>query len=511
MTSTLLRGAEHPRVEVAPPAVDTRLGDIAAILSERAGLKLEPWQADGLRTMLSRREDGKWAAFEYGEICARQNGKTGMFLARALAGFLLLGEQTIVWSAHELKTAMRSWRDLRRMLRRLGTEIDANTLDIDGITVKIKESNGKEGFERLDTEQEIKIVARSKGSGRGFSGDFIFIDEAFAYEQSQQDALMPILLARPNGQIGYASSPPLSGLTGGPMYALRKRAESRDPVELDRLAWRDWGLAVSLDEVMAMQPSERRRFLDDREKWAATNPAWGGGRVDEESIAVLRRSMSEEGFSRELLGCWPKEATAAGDVISEELWRDRADETSRPAGSALVFALDVSPGSKTAAIASSGRREDERLHIKLVDYRPSTGWVVDRLIELRDRWNPKKILLDPSGPAGALIADLNAEEEKRLKKGLPSLELELVSGREMAQACGALVNDLTEDRIRHCNQEALNDAVQQATPRPVADAWAWNKKQATADICPLVAVTLAAHGFRLYGATEEVIPWVVRA
>lgn len=498
MTSTLLRGAEHPRVDLAPDADDARLGAIAATLSARAGLALEPWQANGLTSMLARRPDGKWSAFEYGEICARQNGKSALSLARALAGFLLLGEQTILWSAHEVKTAMRSWRDLRTMLRELGEPVREDTIDIDGITVKVNASNGKEGFERLDTGAQIRIVARSKGSGRGFSTDLLIVDEAFAYEQEHQDALMPTLAARPNAQIVYASSPPLSGLTGGPMHAMRKRADKGGD---GTLAWRDWGLAVELDELQSWPPDRRRRFLDDQANWALSNPALGLGRVSTESIQRLRNSMSELGFAREVLGCWPRLQLSSGTtVIDPTTWSACGDPDSRP-GDALVFGIDASPGGRSASIASSGRRGDERLHVKVVDYRPGTAWVAARAKELVDRFSPRRVMVHPGGPAGALLADL-AEA---------GVEAELVGGQEMAQACGALVNDLTEDRIRHCVQDALNDAVAQATARNGVDGtWKWDRRDSTGDICPLVAVTVAAHGFRLFGAdaVESAVPLV---
>jgi hypothetical protein len=132
-----------------------------------------------------------------------------------------------------------------------------------------------------------------------------------------------------------------------------------------------------------------------------------------------------------------------------------------------------------------------------MDYRPGTGWVVDRVVELRDRWQPRKIMLDPSTAAGALIPDLTNA----------GVELEFVSGREMAQACGALVNDVVEDQIRHCDQDALNTALTEATAKASGEAWKWAAKDPAGDICPLQAVTAAAHGFRLYGAQEEVVPW----
>jgi hypothetical protein len=49
-------------------------------------------------------------------------------------------------------------------------------------------------------------------------------------------------------------------------------------------------------------------------------------------------------------------------------------------------------------------------------------------------------------------------------------------------------------RLRHIDQTPLTAAVQGARKRPLLDAWAWNRKDATTDITPLVAVTLAMHG-----------------
>ena len=390
-------------------------------------------------------------------------------------------------------TAIEAFLRVRDAFRRLGEDAGLNLIALDGgrITVKVNNTNGEEGFE-LSTGQRLRFIARSKGSGRGFSGDCNIIDEAFAYTRMQQSALAPTMSARKNPQTIYLSSPPLNGLSGEVLYALAERAARRD----ERLGWRDWGLATPLDDVEGMSPRERAAFLDDRRNWAASLPALGRGRVDEEAIDQLRRELDDRDFAREMLGCWPKQVTARSDVIDLGVWQDRADGQSRP-GEALVFALDVSPGGRSAAIASSGRRADGRLHVKVVDYRPGTGWAVARLAELQERWTPRKILLDKGGPAEALLADLAAA----------GVDVQPAAFGDMTQACGAFVNDLVEDRIRHCDQQALNDAVAQATTRPVRDSWLWARKDTSADICPLVAVTLAAHGFRLYGSQEEVIPW----
>jgi hypothetical protein len=83
-----------------------------------------------------------------------------------------------------------------------------------------------------------------------------------------------------------------------------------------------------------------------------------------------------------------------------------------------------------------------------------------------------------------------------------------VTARERAQACGSFYDDVIYDRVRHCGQETLTTAIQQATTCPVGDAFAWERKTTGGDIAPLYASTLALHGFRVHG-NEEVEPWVI--
>lgn len=465
----------------------------------RAGKPLDPWQVESCELMMAVR-DGRWACTDYAEWVARQNGKGALLEARVLAGFFLFGEQLIAWSAHEYKTAMEAFRRVKTLIKRLGRVVDRKGLLIEvqlGVDrwclVKVNNTNGDEGLERLDTEQRIKFIARSKGSGRGFTAGVQIIDEAFAYTDLHQDALAPTTLAVENEQTIYMSTPPLNGMSAGPMYALRERADAGGD---DSLGYRDWGLGGWLeDRVDADRADPEFVDVDDESHWPPTCPALAVGRITIRKLQILRRKLGKVGYAREVLGLWPRPVKIGGGVIGLELWESRQDPGSRP-GDALVFAVDVSPGGRSAAIASGGRRDDGRLHGKVVDYRPGTAWVAARVAELKLRYRPRAILLYPAGPAGALLADLQEA----------GVDPALVVGREMAQACGALVNDLTDDRIRFCDQEPLNTAVGQATSRELADAWAWDLK-GSGDICPLVAVTLAAHGFRVYGSQEEVEPW----
>lgn len=466
-------GSRAPRVEVRPASVGTH-GDIAAELAAAAGLRLEPWQVDGLRIMLSYRADGRWAAFEHAELVPRQNGKTATLQARALAGLLLLGEELILWSAHEYKTAMRAFLDLRGRLLELGDEVRPNVIDIDGVLVKVNNTNGDESFQRLDTGATVKIVARSKGSGRGFSADCIVIDEAFAYTELHAAALMPTLTARPNPQLLYASSPPLDRWTGGPLFGLRARALSGED---DALGWRDWGLAIDLDELSRLTPAKRKELLDDRARWAATNPALGRGRVSEESVLRNRRSLDDENFARECMGCWPVPA-AEGGQIPRAAWVACRDPESVPRR-AEVVAVEATMDRSSALLLVAGHRDDGLPHIEVIDVRPGMSWVVEACIGLRDR-HGCSFVVDPAGPAGPLAPDLIAE----------GLDVVQPKSREWVAACAGFWDALLEGRLRHRGQTQLDDAAAVALRRDVGDgAWAWARRASGGDIAALTAGT----------------------
>jgi hypothetical protein len=472
--NTLL-GAEHPRVELRPPAAYS-LGGEATELARLAGLVQEPWQVDGTALMLSVRRNGLWACFEYAELLARQNGKTfGLFAPRALAGLFLLEERLIMWSAHEYKTAIESFLQVRDLIRNLS---EAGLIP----PVKVNQTNGEEGFLIPSTGQRLKFLARSKGSGRGFTGDCNLIDEAFAYTRAQQSALMPTTSARPNAQICYASSPPLDSDSGEVLFALRKRAEDGDA----GLGWRDWGLPGDLDELERMSADERAAVLDDRDNWAATNPALGRGRMTEETIARNRRAMDDIDFARECLGIWPVAPELGGRVIRAADWDRLADSESTFEGTP-VFAIDCSPGGKWAAIAAAGRRADGVPHVEIVEHRGGTGWLVERARELHEKYEPGAWLLDPGGPAGAVVVELEGA-------GLP---LRFVTGREYAGACGAFLAEVTDASrvgLRHLGDPVLDAAVSAGRRRDVGDGgWAWGRKNSEVNIAPLVAVTLAHH------------------
>lgn len=482
-----LRGATHPRILVAPPAAFT-LGPECAELSARAGLPLFPYQRDGLDIMLGVRDDLQWACFEYCELCSRQNGKTtGLFAPRAVGGLLLFGERLIMWSAHRYATVLESFRTVQDMIYTLGREVKPNLVDVDGVLIKVNNTNGEESFERLDTRARIKFIARSKATGRGMTGDTNLLDESFALTEEQKEALGPTTLAVPNPQICYASSPPLDGLSGWPLFDLRDRALAGGD---GALGYRDWGIEGELDELHKVD-------LDDYKNWERSNPGLGF-KLTAEKMLRLRGMLSDKGFARECLGLWPRRIGGDGSLIDRKIWAALADPTSGIEGPPGVFALDVSPGERSGAIGVAGRRADGIPHVELtgkdgeIDHRAGIEWMVPRAKELDERWHPTW-LIEPDGPARVLLGPLKEA----------GIKVQLVTGREFGGACAAFlkaVNAVERKALRHLGQAPLTTATGAAKKRDVGDgAWAWGRKASDLDISPLVVSTLALHGLMVYG------------
>ena len=195
--------------------------------------------------------------------------------------------------------------------------------------------------------------------------------------------------------------------------------------------------------------------------------------------------MSDEGFARERLGSWKRAGSQS--VIDPVAWANCRDLDSRPFDP-VAFAIDTTPDRARTSIAMAGKA-GEFIHIELTDNHSGTQWVVGRISELVAKWSPCAIALDPAGPAGSFIEPLREA----------GVEVMQIAGRQLTQACGGFYDDASEGRLRHIDQPELDSALNAARRRPLGDAWAWHRKDAT-DISPLVAVTLAR--FALLAAYE---------
>lgn len=472
-------GVRRPRTLWIPDYVSTA-GVEALELAAMAGLEADDWQRAIVMAMLGERADGRWAAFEVGIELARQNGKGGIYEIRELAGLFLLGERLLIHSAHEYKTAEQALDRMESLIegcpslsRRVRT---------------VKRSHGQEGI-YLGTGQVLRYFTRTASGGRGFSCDFLGLDEAMKIKDSMHAAMFPTMAARPNAQIVYAGSAvDQETMDDGVVFArLRERGiEGGDP----RLMYVGYGAPFDHPDEISPEAA------CDPENWAAANPALGI-RITREYIEIEQRALGARGFAVERLGVgdWPATDEDASRVITSEAWAGRRDARSQIAG-AMRFAFDVTPDRSMASIGVAGVREDGGLHVEVVDRRPGTGWVPGRLAELAGNHEAGLVICDGSGPAGSLIPAVEALQ----------VEVHAVTAAEHAQAHGMFVDGVAEQTVWHLGSPALASAIAGAATRPLGEARAWSRKSSDVDISPLVAVTLAGWGVKTMPSTE---PWVV--
>jgi Phage Terminase len=450
-----LLGDQDPRICSLPGFDDGSSGERAVQLAALAGLDLDPWQRFVLRAGLRRRGEG-WAAFEVCPIVARQNGKGTILEALELAALFLFPDvKLILHSAHQFKTASEAFLRIRALIE--------DRPQFERKVARVRTAAGAEAIE-LRNGKRLRFVARSSGSGRGFTSDLVILDEAYELGAQQMAAILPTLSARPDPQVWYTST--AGNQESFQLGRVRERGLKGDP----SLAFMEWSALEDDDPA-------------DPRTWAKANPGMGI-RISPDYIERERSALPPDEFARERLsiGDYPVDGDKWA-VVSEAVWRSLEDSRSR-AADPVAFAVEVGPERRMTAVGMAGVRQDGRLHVEVVDHRPGTDWVPARVAELSRRWRPCAVVLDPGSHAGALI-------EPVAQAGVEVNAGGSFTARDAAQSFGQFIDAATQDDLRHLGQGNLTSALARAKPRPLGDAFAWDRRSLSADTCPLTAVTLA--------------------
>lgn len=482
-------GAQRPRLETVPPFVSTS-GQEAVELAAVAGLVLDPWQQYALHVGLGERDDGSWSAFEVAVNVPRQNGKGGIIEARELAGLFLLGERLILHSAHEFKTSIEAFRRIEQLVM--------NCDDLRRRVARVRRTTGEEAIELL-SGQRLRFLARSGGSGRGFTGNCNVLDEAMILSDDAMGALMPTMAAVKDPQVWYLGS---AGIGHPSMQLGRLRQRALEATESGKpdpsLAYLEWSIDPHVTECV--QGCDKHDDPRAAASVARANPALGF-RLSLEHTERERLTMGEAIFARERLGVgdYPSDQADTWSVIGEDAWRALADGDSG-ASDPVAFAIDMTPERSHTSICVAGLN-GSAVHVEVVENRPGMDWVVDRVRDLNERWSPRCWVVDAGGPAGSLIPDLERALEAEVVK--PKV-------RQIAQACGSFYDAVASGDIVHLDQAPLATALAGARKRDLGEAWAWARRGVGVDISPLVGVTLARWGLsaEVEEPEEEVEPWV---
>jgi phage terminase large subunit-like protein len=452
-----LQGSQKPRV-LTRPEFDNEAAAVEAIeLAESVGLVLDPWQQLLVRITLAETADGKYAADTVGALVARQNGKGGWLEAVALHGLFIVGDKLTLWTAHQTKTSFEGFLRMKGWIE--------NSDDLRPLVKRINNSHGEEGIE-LKSGSRLRFLARSKSSGRGFSPQRIFFDEAQELAKVAQEAMLPSMRAQANKQAIYTGTVPGPEINNPEAFArIRDRGRAGGS---SRLAWAEWSPKGSADPEKASKID-----LDDRKNWADANPALGF-RVLEESLESDRESMDDDSYGREALSIWPTTTDEGDPVFGPGRWDATRVEGGFPKPVAVGVAVSVD-GDWASIAASDGTV------IGSVVRDAGTDWVVAEVARIFLK-HDCEVVVDEKGPAGVLI-------DKLEDAGVPVTRYDL---NGYVAACSEIYNRVKTRTVEHVDGDTeLDNAVRAAAWRNVGDRRVFGRRTSSGDISTLEAATLA--------------------
>lgn len=420
----------------------------------RLGWGFDGWQDGAGRLILSKREDGSYAADTVQISIPRQVGKTYLIACIIFALCLTHKNLTVIWTAHRKTTAAETFAQFDGMAQR--PKVAAHILQV---------LRGK-GDEKILFKNGSRILfgARESGFGRGFTGvDVLVCDEGQIMSESVMEDMAATQNVAPN---------PLFFLMGTP-------PRPKDPAET-WLLFRDEALSGESDATLYIETSaDRDTDPLDREQWRKANPSFPHRTTERAMLRLRKKLKSDDSWNREALGIYDL-VVRHFSPINGVMWAEGVDVGPKMHGpKPTAMAVDMSHKREISAAACW--LEDSSAHVEEIwagdDEPAAVEWVAARA----GRRIP--VMIDAKSQASSMIPALRARKVK------------ILTGNEndMARGCGLLASDVLAGRLTHADQAALNDAREGARRRSIGNAggWGYVQNDPSVNIAPLVAVTLA--------------------
>jgi hypothetical protein len=417
---------------------------------------------------MGERADGTWAAKQVGISAPRQNGKSQLIVARALAGALLFGEQKIVISAHAQDTA-------RETFAKFIEQIDESPALAERVS-KVMNALNRE-FIKFKNGAVVQFKARTVSGSRGFSSDCLLLDEAQILGMPAWVSINSTMSARPNPQIWLLGTPPTPEDNGEVFTRIRNTALGG---KSQTLAWLEW----------AALPADDPALVETRAK---ANPAWWT-RINHEVVQGEFESYPPERFALDRLGIWMADAADNPPFFGEGNWEgcrlkpaDVPEEQLHPKPDAIGIgvSLDREWGSIGAAA-----RVDGKVQVGAVDRRRGVLWLIDEAKRIQDKTGCR-VAIDGKGPGAHLVDKMTAA----------GVEVTIAGAGDVCDASELLFDLVQESGVRHFGNDELEDAVEGAAWRDIGDRKAIGRRKSTVDVSMLEGTALAT--WALHGVEQS--------
>lgn len=420
-------------------------------------ITFDPWQEGAGTAILGKGKDGLYCADAVVLSIPRQVGKTFLIGAIVFALAIKTPKTTVLWTAHRKTTAADTFKDLKAFAER--PEVARHVRQI------FDSANDQRII--FENDSVLHFGARERGFGRGFKNVAIVVfDEAQILTTNGVDDMVPATNRHPNPLIFYIGTPPKPSDPGEHFAMLRREA-------IDGTS--DSTIYI---EFSADKPPDRSKlasFVRDRLQWGKANPSFP---VHTTARAMLRmlKNLGLDSFLREALGIWDEDATLK--PFAAGAWgKLKSKKRKPPRPAAIGIAADVDQVWLSLGASSKGSKTYLGSVLRVRADRDRGAFVAEvARIQSKHRC---MVAIDPKGPAGFLIEDLEAA----------GVALTLASQDDFVQACADIRAAVATSDVEHGDTDELNDAVDSAGWRNVGDRKAFGRKGG--DISMLEAVTLA--------------------
>lgn len=440
LPSSYVEGNQKPTSCTIPKYAGNDCLDTMELMSG-AGIELMDWQAFVLEAWMGYGKDEKWTAKSAGNEVPRQNGKTLVIQARALAEMMFFGGE-VIYTSQLQKTSTETFQEMSRLFE---TKALKKYLATNGVRTAL----GREEI-RLKNGARIKFLARTRNGGDGQHGSLLVFDEAQALDKQAQESFLPAISAtqaQRGTQVIYNGTPPKEGDYGLIFERIRNDALGG---KTSRVAWTEWSVGYG---GRAPDPS-------DRDVWERTNPSYGI-LIAPETVEMEAETTDHDQFARQRLGWWTGQR-AAQTLISEIEWKALEAESSNT-WDKLAYGVRFSSDGSLVALSVAIQKE-EMCHVEFLRQEPTSNgirWLVDWLVERKDE--AACIAIDGKAAADDLRLQLQ-------DRGIHKQAIKVANTEYAVNAAAAMVNGVADGTVTHYPSEELDASAIKSVKRKIGSS-----------------------------------------
>lgn len=361
---------------------------------------------------------------------------------------------------------------------------------------------------------EYRVASKSRGGGRGYSGDLVLLDELREHQNwDSWSAISKTQMARPRAQAWAFTN---AGDSLSVVWRYQRAAAHQ------KLGWPDGDqdapvlgeVDPNIGELLAQLEKE---FGSDMQvgwfEWSAPpnakrtdREAWAQANGSLNHIEVVEDCVTERAIAHALytdpVSVFDQEVMCRfvpfsdGGPFPDGAWRATCDEngTARPAAKARsVMCLEVSVTRSAAVIAKATLDDNGNPIVGIAEMLAGTDWCLDWLLERRGTFAGVVVRSGAGSPVLSLLQQLL---EAKLPNGrdanLPIIEWKTM---EVGAAFGQLFDKVRDRTIQHLPHQGLDSAACSATPKlQSGGGWIVDPLKSPSDVSPLYAATGAVWG-----------------